>query len=542
MPNPQIYTDELELFKSKYKLENYNLYKEQEFAYVNEIVSKGSISINSAAQFINLASATLSICLGANTKINEKGEYISSFNLTEFLTDFEKLADAKYRSELEEDQEPNRKKYAGAKIKALNKAFVKPLEETNKTLPTLWKEDIKKGDMDIDKLQEIVNSSYDKIKGAKEVDKSQMKGEATNVVAAYQAVKQLRESREGFWGWFWKLFNSKINEKEEACYLNLQSKVNDLKKYGVDTEGLLAELNGKTVLGKEIKKVQPKESAKPKVNPIIQSFNPIQFEPCAGKIDNEFAERSKKMVKELLEKFPVEQKSVDSGSSKKMVKDDVKKEKNPKNIKKMVKNVAKGMADLIREQTFETMVVGHVYHQHIKSLNEQFDKGMQNGNQKDAIAKLVRDVFKVAKSASVFATNGIEVDKVEACVIVAQLYVNNLTAVSIYPELGEIAKEYIKDNAALYNEINAKKLSYDKVIDKYAVDYVPNEKYMKGLDKIILEENKDYLKETEKTDTIINDNREKVFDNGNLFAENNANKSASINQPSQHTVPTINNK
>ena len=65
---------------------------------------------------------------------------MSLFSLKDFLTDFEKLADAKYRSELEEDQEPTRKKYAGAKIKALNKAFVKPLEETNKTLPTFKKQ------------------------------------------------------------------------------------------------------------------------------------------------------------------------------------------------------------------------------------------------------------------------------------------------------------------------------------------------------------------------------------------------------------------
>ena len=207
----------------------------------------------------------------------------------------------------------------------------------------------------------------------------------------------------------------------------------------------------------------------------------------------------------------------------------------------MVNNVAKGMADLIREQTFETMVVGHVYNQHIKSLNEQFDKDMQNGNQKDAIAKLVRGVFKVAQSSSILAANGIDINKVEACAIVAQLYVNNLTAVSIYSELGDIVKEYIKDNTALYNQIESKKLSYGNEIDKYAVDYVPNEKYMKGLDKVILEGNKDYLKETEKTDTIINDNREKVFDNGNLFAENNANKSEPINQPPQHKVPTINN-
>ena len=164
---------------------------------------------------------------------------------------------------------------------------------------------------------------------------------------------------------------------------------------------------------------------------------------------------------------------------------------------------------LFREQTLEAMFVqvGNRFNE----LNEQFDKDMQTGNQKDAIVKLVRESFKVAQSVSVMATSGCNVDKIDACAMIAKLFIDNFTAVSIYPELGGIVNEYMKDNIALYNEIETKGLSYGKEIDNYAVDYVPSEEYFK----------------------------EPAFGEGNPFVESNANKSAPVQQQPQISVPKL---
>ena len=145
-------------------------------------------------------------------------------------------------------------------------------------------------------------------------------------------------------------------------------------------------------------------------------------------------------------------------------------------------------------------------------LNEQFDKDMPTGNQKDAIAKLVRGSFMVAQSVSVMATSGCEVDKIDACAMIAKMFIDNFTAVSTYPELSGIVNEYMKDNIALYKEIDTKGLSYGKEIDNYAVDYVPSEEYFK----------------------------EPAFgDKDHPFVDNNANKAAPVHQSPQISAPSL---
>ena len=58
MPNPQIYTDELELFKVKYNLEDYDLYKVQEsdkLRNLGNVLNNGNISGSTATQFVGWA-------------------------------------------------------------------------------------------------------------------------------------------------------------------------------------------------------------------------------------------------------------------------------------------------------------------------------------------------------------------------------------------------------------------------------------------------------------------------------------------------------
>ena len=226
-----------------------------------------------------------------------------------------------------------------------------------------------------------------------------------------------------------------------------------------------------------MEKEQPTASAESKANPVKEAFQPINFEPCAKKIGNAYPETSKKVIKEILEKLPVTNK----------------------------------YGGLFREQTLEAMFVqvGNRFNE----LNEQFDKDMQTGNQKDAIVKLVRESFKVAQSVSVMATSGCEVDKIDACAMIAKLFIDNFTAVSTYPELDGIVNEYMKNNIALYNEIESKGLSYGKEIDNYAVDYVPSEEYFK----------------------------EPAFGEDNPFVEDSGKIVLQVSQEPKQHVPTLNN-
>ena len=476
MPNPKIYETELARFRKKYNMPEYDLNNvvaiDQKFQYLGSFLNKDTVENKPAAQFINWMSRTLGMCFEANTNVKANGKYI--FYPQEFLRDFEKLASAKYHSELKDGEEPQRKKYAGASRRDLKQVLLNNFDELNKTLPTLWLERLKKGSMDLDNMQAITDKSNLELMANAAFNREKMNNHLTNVVAAHEAMKQLRESRKGFWGWLWKFFNGERNEKEEAYFEKLKTQVSTLKIVKYDVDGKIKEISDTTVLGLEVEK--EKVPADPEVNPAKQAFQPMKVEPCAEKISNAYPETSKKVIKEILEKLPVTNK----------------------------------YGGLFREQTLEVMFV-QVFNR-FNELNEQFDKDMPTGNQKDAVAKLVRESFKVAQSVSVMATSGCDVDKVDACAMIAKLFIDNFTAVSIYPELGDVVNEYIKDNTALYREIESKELSYGKEIDNYAVDYVPSEEYRK----------------------------EHVFnDKDNPFVEGNANKSAPIPQQPQINAPSL---
>ena len=480
MPNPKIYTTELERFRNKYNMPEYDLKAlesvDRNFQHLNKFLFESSASANPAAQFVNLATRTMGMCFEAKTSLRKDGKYM--FNPQDFLRDFEKLASAKYFSELSDGEEPTRKKYAGAKKRELKNILINNFDELNKTLPTLWAEKLKKGTMTQNELLLTTGNVMDNMDNVIKSNDVPLEDQIINVVAAYEAMKQVRESRTGFWGWLWKFIFRERNEIEQANLNVFESQVNRLRNEGYPVDKISAEITGKTVLGLEVEKEQPKATAESKVNPVKQAFQPINFEPCAKQIGDAYPETSKKVIKEILEKLPVTNK----------------------------------YGGLFREQTLEAMFVqvGNRFNE----LNEQFDKDMQSGNQKDAIAKLVRGSFMVAQAVSVMATSGCDVDKIDACAMIAKLFIDNFTAVSIYPELGNVVNEYMKDNVALYKEIDTKGLSYGSAIDNYAVDYVPSEEYFK----------------------------EPAFDEANPFVESNVNKSAPVHQQPQINAPTLNNK
>jgi hypothetical protein len=454
---------------------------------------------NTAANhFISLASKTLEIYLKTNTQLNENGKYMSSFDSQDFLDSFEELAKAKYRSQLGEDDEYNREPYAGAGIKDLNAVFDARLQKMNKPLSTLWMEQLNKGTMDIDKLHRITKKDFDSMDKTWNKNEHEMAGSLTNVIAAYEAMKQLRDSRKGFFGWLWKLFNWKINAKEEEYFNELSTQVDKLRK-DFNVEKISAELTGKTVLGrdanakKNVIKTQfeqvsiPQES--PQANPVESNAKSAKMKPVASQIEDKFDDISSEMLVELYRKTSGDQ---PSGNETQQEKEN--REQRELNRTYALKFLLRGMKDTITE------------------LNQQFDEAVANGaDPKTEMKNVVREVFKATVGRFSGNVEDGKLEKAEAFKNAAQIIVDNFTAAAIYPnELKETVNTYINQNVTIYKEIVAAGKEYSKEIDNYK--------------------------------KVLEDDHELVFNDDNLFTENNANKSAPVNQQSQIKAPSLDKK
>ena len=481
------YQEELRNFKEQWKLPDYDL---NEYAntskglrYAEAFLTGESVDLSVGGEVVRWFSKTIEAYFKANTSLKADGKYISSFKPQEFYDSFKKLVQAKF-----DDDAKGKGNATPLQVKDvlqnqkqnLESVMAKNMSQYQKTLPTLWMEKLKKGSMTQNELLLASGNVMDVLDSVVPENKIGLEDKITNVVAAHEAMKQFRARHSGFFGWLWKIIFRERNEIEEANLNLIESQVNRLRTAGYPVDKIAAELTGKTVLGVEVEsatKARETETAKNKENPVKQAFQPIKVEPCAEKMRNSYPETSKKVIKKILEKLPVTNKH----------------------------------GGLFREQTLEAMFVqvGNRFNE----LNEQFDKDMPTGNQKDAIAKLVRGSFMVAQSVSVMATSGCEVDKIDACAMIANMFIDNFTAVSIYPELNGIVNEYMKNNIALYKEIDTKGLAYSHEIDKYEVDYVPSEEYFK----------------------------EPVFGGDNNPFVDNTDKSAPISQQPKHNVPTLNN-
>lgn len=285
MPNEQIYTTELARFRNKYNMPEYDLKTlmevDQKFQHLNSFLFESSTTANPAAQFVNLMSRTLAMYFESSTSLRTDGKYMSGFYPQEFLRDFEKLASAKYFSELNDAEEPQRKKYDGARKRDIKQILINNFKDLNKTLPTLWAEKLKKGSMDIIDLQYKTNSVMDVVRNDN-ADKTGLEDKIITVVAAYEAMKQLRESRKGFFGWLWKLFNRERNEIEEICVETFESQVNQLREKGYSVDKISADLTGKTVLGLEVEsrdKARETQAIEPVVGVLVGKVKTIIAQP-----------------------------------------------------------------------------------------------------------------------------------------------------------------------------------------------------------------------------------------------------------------------
>ncbi len=495
------YEQELANFRQQWNLPSYDLDRLAESVQALRFADSflmGSSSDNSpTAQYKKWFSRTLSLYFEANTTPNKDGKYMSSFDTQAFYDSFKNLVQAKYDSDAKERGEVplQVEDVTNGQKQSLENIIANCKRNYKKTLPALWYENLKNGTMDMQNLQNITSSSFDVVNKKWYVDANEMAGELTNIVAAREAMQQLRASRSGVWGWLWKvIFNRAQNRQEKEYLQQLNNQISTLTEKGYQMDGITRKLTEKTVFGKDVNaktettRTQDKKAAKTKADPVENLVKPKAIQPVASQISEKAtSEFINNLAAKLHEELP------------------------GNNMAKFVR-VVQYQAMLTR--SFET----------INQLNENFDAAVANGGDpKKEMAKVVHGVFKTTdkffkETEKEFLGRVIEtsLDNMEGLKIAVQFIIDNLTAAAIYPnELSDAVSEYMEQNLAIYEEIATDGKEYADEIGNY-------QKMLEG-------------------DAVVGDDYEPAFGDDNPFVENDDKIVPQVPQEPKQNVPTLNN-
>ncbi len=497
------YEQVLEDFRQQWNLPpTYNLNRiaesVQALRFADSFLSGASSDNSPATQYKKWFSRTLSIYFSANTTPNENGKYMSSFDAQAFYDSFKNLVQAKYDADAEERGEvpPQVEDVTNGQKQSLENIIATCKRNYKKTLPALWYENLKNGTMDMQNMQNITSSSFDVVDKKWYVDANEMAGELTNILAAREAMQQLRASRSGVWGWLWKvIFNRTQNRQEKEYLQQLNNQISALTEKGYLLDGITRTLTEKTVFGKDVNaktetmRTQDKKAQKTKEDPVENLVKPKAIQPVASQISEKVSDEfMSELALKLHEEMPAN------------------------NLAKVVRT---WQYQAVLTQGFET----------INQLNENFDAAVANGGDpKKEMAKVVHGVFKTTEklfreTEKAFSGQAIEnsLDKMEGLKIAAQVIIDNFTAAAIYPnELSDAVNEYMEQNLAIYEEIVTSDKEYGEAIEDY---------------KQMLER-----------DAVAGDDYEPVFNDDNPFVESNVNKSAPVNQQPQINAFSLDKK
>lgn len=452
------YVGQLKEFNNKYGMADYDLKKtagiDEKFRYLNNFLMKDSVD-GPSGQFVDWLSKVVRSYFEKHSQFSSDWKKnLSKFHSQEFLDDFEKVAKAKYLSELEEDQEPNRKPYAGANRKQILLAITPYFQEINKPLPTVWMERMKKGTMDITEIQQTCVNMTDGL--AKNLDKkATLMADFTRIVAAREAVKQLRESRpRGFLGAIWWLFNFRINARERDCLEALDTCIKTWEAQQFNTKRVLGELMGKTALGR------PVNAAEKASQPQLQETEQIQNQPSENTELNNGpkAPQMDPVAKQLDETL----KKVDSYAMAQELH-----EKLPAN----------GQSDILRPLSFQTL--WKTASNNIGQINADFDSAIATGADPKAemehvVRKLFVDAYKAVKTWGDYS----EMEgKIEATKIMAQTMLERHTALALHPDkLGDAVNGYVEQYTNTMKELSTQNKDFVSEMETFEFNRMNKER------------------------------------------------------------------
>ena len=515
------YQGQLKEFNNKYGMEGYDLKKtagiDEKFRYLNNFLMKDSVD-GPSGQFVDWLSKVIRNYFEKHSQFSSDWKKnLSKFHTQEFLDDFEKVAKAKYLSELGEGQEPNRKPYAGANRKQIIAAITPYFQEINKPLPTVWMERMKKGTMNVTALQELCVNLTDGL--ANNLDqKATLMDSFTRIVAAREAVRQLRESRpRGFLGAIWWLFNFRINGRERDCLEALNTCITTWEAQQFNTEKVLGELMGKTALGRPVNGAEKASQPQPQKAEQIQNESSVNTEVNNAQKQEVKAPQMDSVAKQLDETL----KKVDSYAMGQELN-----EKLPAN----------GQMDIMRTMGFQTL--WKTASKNIGQINADFDSAIATGADPKAemdhvVRKLFVDAFKAVKAWGDYSQME---DKIEATKIMAKTMLERHTALALHSDkLGDAVNGYVEQYTNTMKELSKQNKDFIEAMEEVEFNR------MNGVSSNSISNNNEIKANKIKDDEIqSSDNKEHVFGENNPFVEGGANKSAPISQQTKQNIPTIN--
>ena len=200
------YQQELRNFKEQWKLPDYDLNEyaknDKGLRYAEAFLTGDSVDLSVGGEVVRWFSKTLEAYFKANTSLKADGNYISSFKPQDFYDSFKKLVQAKFDDDAKEKENATPlqvKDVLQNQKKNLESVMAKNMRNYQKTLPTLWAEKMKKGSMTQNDLL-LAATNVMEIVDSDTTSKIGLEDKITNVVAAYETMKQIRESRTGFLG------------------------------------------------------------------------------------------------------------------------------------------------------------------------------------------------------------------------------------------------------------------------------------------------------------------------------------------------------
>jgi hypothetical protein len=362
-------------------------------------------------------------------------------------------------------------------------------------------ERMKKGTMDVTEIQALCVNLTDGL--AKNLDKkATLMADFTRIVAAREAVRQLRESRpRGFLGAIWWLFNFRINGRERDCLEALNTCITTWEAKQFNTEKVLSELMSKTALGR------PVSGAEKASQPQLQEAEQIQNEPAANTEVNNAQKQEVKapqmdpVAKQLDETL----KKVDAYAMGQELN-----EKLPAN----------SQMEILRTMGFQTL--WKTASKNISQINADFDSAVANGadpkiEMDHVVRKLFVDAFKAVKAWGDYSKME---DKIEATKIMAQTMLERHTALALHPDkLGDAVNGYVEQYTNTMKELS--KQNKDFVSEMEEVEFnrmngvSNNELEFNDDDSDIGLEDDDSSRSKEEFGGKYTDNKERVFDSDN---------------------------
>lgn len=503
------YQEELEKFRQKWNLSDYNLddiaNSGKGVRYAEALLTGSSIDTSVSGEYVRWFSKTLELYFEENTTPNEDGKYMSSFNSQAFYNSFRSLVQAKYDADaLGKNQKLLKvKDVENGQKKALENALAKNMSKYQKTLPAMWMENLKSKKWDMQSLENLTTNATNLMLGYAG-DKANMEGNLNNVVVAYEAMRMLRESRQGIRGWFWKLFNGTRNEQENKYFLQLESQLSELDSKGYEIDKVIIGRTSKTVLGEAV------ESRYKVIEKQYEELNNQANLEEAANVDNSD-------LNENLDNSQQEEKeNTLSGQLK------------GKASSIAVDKFAKKITPTLPKPIFGgDMMVGFGVQRAVEGLNKVFDELNKNyeaqmnaGNKETAMAEYALKVFSIAlvSMQEIGYENGKE--NVLAAQKFTDAFLKEFSPCSTDDSLQEFA-----DNYAIKNS--------DKIIDSLKAQVEPS--LQSRLDDGFKDVQKDLFPEEE-------EERTQAFQDGEIFAENNVNKSVPVHSQPQISALNLDRK